>query len=693
MRSSSAGLEHDSRDVEIRIGADDHEDAPPVVAPRRDRELTSRLGPRRTRHLPACPPERALDVGDHVPEALAGRAVDGHAIGELAVPRGEHATRPSGARDVGDVATGRVSLLREHAADAERAARPDTGERSAVARAPRVDVAKLAVVAEVAAPIERAQPVSEARAVRCVDAGDEARAVSLRAQDAVEDGREPRRLGERAASADRPELGLEVEPLSAAARLEVIEHAADIGVTSPGADERALAVQPDLARAGMVGRDLVHRDLLADVEERLGEPVLDARDDDRADAERDERDEEPHAEHARDGGTEAHREELGTRPRRASIARDERGAVMVIGAFMAIFLVGLLYHLLGIGEAVVLQERLQDAADTGAFAAAARHARAMNLIGLVNASMLVLMASLEALNLVQIATLVCVELGYLPHGACEDLDGRHTTIHDTASEPLLRSYRRGSQAMETLVEVTPRLAAADVELIIRENYADMAITGFLVPHEMPLARSDSDPVCALANLHVFDLAELALGDLLEELLGPGFPRVERDVIQCEEISGDGPQIPIPPNLPVYTEPWQLRVVVIGNAEAVANLGSGVRVPSQVIGADGEETRPWVDAGEPDPTRTFVVAQSEYYSTYPLANQLDDTELHSVEEDVFRMMWRARLRRFRVPTGASADPADMEAAYRDWVFDALLPACGASCAGLGDSIMQANHALH
>lgn len=366
---------------------------------------------------------------------------------------------------------------------------------------------------------------------------------------------------------------------------------------------------------------------------------------------------------------------------------------MAIGAFMAVFLVGLLYHLLGIGESIVYQERLQDAADTGAFAAATRYARAMNLVSLVNAGMMVLMASLEALNLVKLATAVCVEIDYLPHGACDPLHDEHVAIHDTVSPDLIATLRRGSDAAEAVVQVTPELAAAEVELLITERYGPIVERAFLVPHHMPLERWDSDPLCALANLHVFDLAKLALGDLLEELIGPGFPRVDRGVAQCEDIPGAGPQVPVPRNLPVGTEPWQVRVVVIGDADAIQGLGSGVRVPREVIGRPGADRRPWVEASEPDPSRTFVMAQAEYYSEFPQANIRFDTDLHSVEEDVFRMMWRARLRRFRVPTGGTTVPAEMAEAYESWVYDQLLPACGSACSGVEDAIGVANHALH
>jgi hypothetical protein len=45
---------------------------------------------------------------------------------------------------------------------------------------------------------------------------------------------------------------------------------------------------------------------------------------------------------------------------------DERGAVMVLGIFMCACLVGVLWYLAGIGDAVVYRQRLQEAADATA---------------------------------------------------------------------------------------------------------------------------------------------------------------------------------------------------------------------------------------------------------------------------------------------------------------------------------------
>ncbi|HLU67868.1 MAG TPA: pilus assembly protein TadG-related protein [Kofleriaceae bacterium] len=68
--------------------------------------------------------------------------------------------------------------------------------------------------------------------------------------------------------------------------------------------------------------------------------------------------------------------------RPAALLGDQRGAIAVIGLFAVVFLVGVLYLVLGAGRAIRHQERMQDAADATSFTAAVVHARAMNLIAL-----------------------------------------------------------------------------------------------------------------------------------------------------------------------------------------------------------------------------------------------------------------------------------------------------------------------
>ena len=71
-----------------------------------------------------------------------------------------------------------------------------------------------------------------------------------------------------------------------------------------------------------------------------------------------------------------------------ALARDERGAIMVLGLFLALAAVAALWSVIGIGDAVLARERSQDAADSVAYASAVMHARGMNFIALINLVML-----------------------------------------------------------------------------------------------------------------------------------------------------------------------------------------------------------------------------------------------------------------------------------------------------------------
>src|SRR5688572_6404862 len=64
--------------------------------------------------------------------------------------------------------------------------------------------------------------------------------------------------------------------------------------------------------------------------------------------------------------------------------QDERGAVLVLGVFMAACIAGMLWYLAGIGDAIIYRQRMQEASDAAAFSAAVLHARGMNLIVLLN---------------------------------------------------------------------------------------------------------------------------------------------------------------------------------------------------------------------------------------------------------------------------------------------------------------------
>jgi hypothetical protein len=98
--------------------------------------------------------------------------------------------------------------------------------------------------------------------------------------------------------------------------------------------------------------------------------------------------------------------------------RDDRGAVAVVGLVMAVLLVGLLWYVVGVGNAVAARERAQEAADAAAFSVAVGQARGMNTLVLINLILSVLAGIRLVVNVVfvvlGILTAIFGALSWLP---------------------------------------------------------------------------------------------------------------------------------------------------------------------------------------------------------------------------------------------------------------------------------------
>ena len=108
--------------------------------------------------------------------------------------------------------------------------------------------------------------------------------------------------------------------------------------------------------------------------------------------------------------------------RRAStmsrLASDQRGAIMMTGLFMSCFLIGALWFVIGIGDTIVFRDRMQEAADMGAFSASALQAKGLNFISLCNLVMLVAVTIHIILGIINdIAFFVCLIFGVETLGA------------------------------------------------------------------------------------------------------------------------------------------------------------------------------------------------------------------------------------------------------------------------------------
>ncbi|RYZ05492.1 MAG: hypothetical protein EOO73_19775 [Myxococcales bacterium] len=93
------------------------------------------------------------------------------------------------------------------------------------------------------------------------------------------------------------------------------------------------------------------------------------------------------------------------------LKRDERGAIMVIGVVAGALLVGALWHIAGIGDAIAWRERAQDAADAAAFENAVWNARGMNVIVAINIVMSVVLAVFIFWRTVMVMVTLALVLG------------------------------------------------------------------------------------------------------------------------------------------------------------------------------------------------------------------------------------------------------------------------------------------
>lgn len=165
-----------------------------------------------------------------------------------------------------------------------------------------------------------------------------------------------------------------------------------------------------------------------------------------------------------------------------SLARDEDGAILVTGLFACAFLIGALWYLLGIGDAILFKERMQDGADAVAFAPSVIHARGMNLIALLNLTMAAVLAVLVGVKITQVllltATPIACSTWFNPD--CYYLKSHHAPYQqfvDKVDRKVEKINKSLASTGNTVAKMIPILAAgrgADAA----KDYASMVEGGF-----------------------------------------------------------------------------------------------------------------------------------------------------------------------------------------------------------------------
>jgi hypothetical protein len=149
-----------------------------------------------------------------------------------------------------------------------------------------------------------------------------------------------------------------------------------------------------------------------------------------------------------------------TRQPRAQLKTDSEGAILVVGIAMGMLMVGALWNLVSIGDAIVWRENLQDAADAAAFENAVWNARGMNIIVFLNIVMSAAMAILVALRgtillltgaiaALHAAKLACL-LAWFPSGITQALCALGWSLPTVLQPALTTAQRLETSARRTV---------------------------------------------------------------------------------------------------------------------------------------------------------------------------------------------------------------------------------------------------
>jgi len=220
---------------------------------------------------------------------------------------------------------------------------------------------------------------------------------------------------------------------------------------------------------------------------------------------------------------------------------------MVVAVFMAAVLVGALWYVIGVGDAILYRQRTQDAADVVAFTGAVVHARGMNLIALVNVVMAAVVAVLAALRLAELLNLAAMVLSCSISSTCSVGVGcwaapicAYTTELQPELASAARRYEQGfvgsvvpalSSAQAGIARAMPFWAEARAALVAERLGEPVRATVLLSPSlvvpddssrmGLPVERGDYATLCARAAEDIVELAfePFPFGDWLASVTG------------------------------------------------------------------------------------------------------------------------------------------------------------------------------
>ncbi len=207
------------------------------------------------------------------------------------------------------------------------------------------------------------------------------------------------------------------------------------------------------------------------------------------------------------------------RERIYGLRQDQRGAVLLLGVFMAACLVGMLWYLAGVGDAILHRQRLQEAADAAAFSSAVLHARGMNLLVLINlimACVLGVRVTLKALELaLGIAAILCAIVPGLQPFATLCTQGvvamqRAITATRAPINQTLSALSKGQKAFAAVVPAAAAAGAVQVGARYRPLVSSAVAGSPTGLKGLPVEEESIDRLCSEAGQSVVGLLSLAI---------------------------------------------------------------------------------------------------------------------------------------------------------------------------------------
>lgn len=249
--------------------------------------------------------------------------------------------------------------------------------------------------------------------------------------------------------------------------------------------------------------------------------------------------------------------------------------MFVMGIPLVFFMIGLLYFVIGLGEELVLRERIQDAADAGAITGAMVYARGMNLIALVNqlmAALVGLLIMVRMLEAVMTATIIVATALAWPTGGAslsvvpgvevvrEEANVAYTELKEVV-DPIVQALHGLELGIQYGMPAIAELQTIDIIKSFGDPVSDAAVPGFEIPGQLflPLKNGKWPRLCEKAGEAAASLITMPIGaiipiDQVRDVISAGLGGLTKTFSGyfCDSGSGTGlsfpeklPSVPIP----------------------------------------------------------------------------------------------------------------------------------------------------